>query len=304
MYKFTDSEITSFTTGMIKVRDELAKPDLDMILAPMMGAVPLVDALNVIDSGFDNSNVYYVPASSSIESVDPIIARTLANILREKVYVKALTDKNYSIRSLDEVVGGGSAIRVTRNVHNGIRSFADRTASELMRKAKQGDSTCKDYFGVDASLNIPTKDVPPIHKKISNEIFKKFDYKSIGIEHGLFAKSGKHRQGTYQQLVNENKVIPIEVERIITMDNPDLCPVQYIARNDVPYKNFPTIKPNYLVNDQYLQLLAMIAAKAGNNADVSPKNLAKIKEHQKYVPKEYHAPEQSLQTQVTLNVKE
>jgi len=302
MYKFTDSEIISFTTGLIKIKDELAKPGLDMILAPMMGAVPLVDGINVVDPNFDNSNIFYVPASSSLYGVEQIITKTVANILKDKVELSTILNKPYAVKSIDEVVGGGSAVRVRRDVNKGIRSFADKSASDLIKKAKQGDSVCRDRFGLDVNSSTPAKEIPFLHRQISDMIYSKFDYKSIGLEHGAFRKSGKPRQATYVQLVNDGKIIPVEVERIITMDNPDLCPVRYMPRNDIPYKNYPTIQPDIVVNEQYLDLLAVIAARAGSNADASPKNLMRIKEHnRKYVPKEHHAPEQTLQTQVTLN---
>ena len=127
-------------------------------------------------------------------------------------------------------------------------------------------------------------------------MYNKFEYKSIGIEQGTFNKKGKKHQPTYQRLVENGTIIPIEVERILTMDNPDFCPAAYVRRADEPSKFYPTVQDKFTVTEHYLNLMKEIAATMGSDIDVSPKNLKMILDHQKYVPAELHAPKTEQQT--------
>jgi hypothetical protein len=112
---FNDKELESFVNGLLRAKNEMYNYKPDMILAPMLGSVPLIDCLNAIDCGFDNEKVFYVPASSSINHVKELISKTISNILEDrKINLESLVNEKYKIMGIDEVVGGGSCGRRLR----------------------------------------------------------------------------------------------------------------------------------------------------------------------------------------------
>lgn len=264
---FDDKELDSFVNGMIKAKNIIYEIKPDMLLAPMMGSVPLFDCLNAIDCGFDNSKVYYVPASSSIDHVKDIISKTVCNILEDqKPDLDALVNGGYKVLGIDEVVSGGSATKVMKGVKSGFMRYANKIAG-------------KETF------------------ELRNKLYNKFDYKTIGIEDERLPKAGKVRGSAYIDAVERGEILPVEVERILTMDDPHYCPVRYVTKIGEPPRNYPTVAHKKLIDEPgkpgpYLRFLEKIAVKVGNDPqNAFPKNLARIFEHQKYVPKEYHAPQ-------------
>lgn len=288
MYIFDDNEIKSFANGFIKAKDKIYEIKPDIIVAPMLGAVPFIDMLNAVDCNFDNSNVYYVPASGVLDNVKPIISGTIANILHEQAPLETILNEPFKVLSIDEVVGGGSATRVYEGIETGRRAHTNHVANQIIEKARSGDFNTDTYFGLTVNTNTAKEHLPILHRKIRRKLDDKFECKSIGIEHGKYAKADKQKGRSYNELVYAGKIIPIEVERILTMDDPSFCPVQYVQKAG-SNTYYPTILPSFNITEAYLSLLSKVAAKAGNSADVSPKNLRRILDHQKYVPDEYHA---------------
>ncbi len=259
-------EFDSFLNGMLRAKDIIYSNEPDMILAPMLGTVPLIDSLNAIDCAFDNDKVFYFPASSSIDHVKDIISKSICNILEDKnIDLESMinNDKPYKMLSIDEVVGGGSATKVMKGVKSGINRYARKVAGKY--------------------------DV----KNLQN----KFQYKTIGIEDARFRKSEKQREKVYTDAVAEGTIIPVEVDRILTMDDPHYCSMQYVTKQGITKRNYPTIVLRKLHDcdgqpGPYLRFLKNLAVAAGNNPEnVTAQNLEKMIDHNhKYVPKEYHAP--------------
>jgi len=122
----------------------------------------------------------------------------------------------------------------------------------------------------------------------TNALLKnRFEVKTTGLVHGQYSQTGKPRSSTYLDLVQKGAIIPVEVENLITYDNQDFCPAKYIPAKRAIGKYYPTIQPNFVITEHYLNLLKLVAAAAGNSGDVSPKNLDRIREHQKYIPEQF-----------------
>ena len=235
--------IKSYTQSMITLDRKIQEIEPDILVVPMMGSVPFIDAIITVNHYFDlYDSLYYIPASSSIPHVKNIIAKTLANILFE--VIGESIDNEYKILSIDEVVSGGSLVKVQKGIFNGIRKYLFKT-----------------------------------EQKEKNDLIS---FLSIGVEDER-AKSESHP--TYQKWKDEGRIISVGIKRIITMDDPELCPIKY-----VPYTNLNANYPNIeiSVHPRYLKLLNQIAVKAGTDPNkVAPRNLLKIMEHQKYIPKEF-----------------
>jgi hypothetical protein len=244
---YSRQELESFAHGLVSMNYLLEQHSPDIILAPMMGAVPLIDCLNAVNPQFDNDKVFYVPASSSIRSLNNILPVTVSNILLEEKFANS----PITIISIDEVVSGSSAVRVRKLVNEGFKRYAALT---------QG------------------KDETP----------KGIQYLQIGLEHGIHKKSGKDWNEAYKKLRNNDKIIPLAVDRIITMDNPVLLTVRYVPKANDMSRNTPILEQDFKVSQEYLQLLREIAAYVGTPPDdARPRNFAKMLSDQRFVPDRY-----------------
>ena len=137
MYKFTKDEVSSFGRGLMKTILEIDQYAPDRIMAPMLGAVPLIDGMNVLTANFENAKILYVPASSGILGVENVIPRTVAKALHETLSLETILNKPFKAMSIDEVVGGGSAVRVYRGMTKGFRSYADKNASLIIKQPEK-----------------------------------------------------------------------------------------------------------------------------------------------------------------------
>lgn len=268
MNEFQARRLRSFAMGLVKANKIIEEKKPDLLLVPMRGSVPLIDGINVVNPNFDNSIVYYIPASSSILNVAKIIPKTIANILHSLLdfYIITGLEKKFLIMSIDEVVSGNSAIRVMKGARQGINIFA-RNAAESSLADK--------------------KDIEHAIRSIKSKI----EYLTIGFEHGEHVALGKKRSKEYEDAKRSGVVIPVEVEFIITMDNPVYCPIVYESMpnsSGLNIKHLPVVKPEFLITQEYINLLAAIAAVVGTNPeDVCVRNLERILQHQEFIPKEF-----------------
>jgi len=104
MEQYTKEEFDSFVKSMKRMSDVLRSQKPDYVFAPIIGSVPLVDTLSIIDRHFPIENVEYPPNSSRFINREEII---------DKWYSKFI-DTNYSgdkmsIICVDEVISGSSA---------------------------------------------------------------------------------------------------------------------------------------------------------------------------------------------------
>ena len=63
--KTIESFVKSFEEVSVKIHDS----NPDCIIAPMFGAVPFIDILNILDENFPNDRVEYVPASNKVHKL-------------------------------------------------------------------------------------------------------------------------------------------------------------------------------------------------------------------------------------------
>lgn len=102
--QYTHEELESFTKAMKRMSDFIRSQKPDYIFAPVIGSVPLVDALGILDRHFSFENVEYPPNSSRFTNREELIRKWYSNFL----------DSNYSgdktsIICVDEVISGSSA---------------------------------------------------------------------------------------------------------------------------------------------------------------------------------------------------
>jgi hypothetical protein len=245
---YTEEDLESFASGIVSVNSIIETANPDVLIAPMMGAVPFIDCLNAVNPHFDNSRVFYVPASSSLASLNNILPQTVANLLYGEIH--EIPQRGLKIMTLDEVVSGSSAIRVKDKVSDGISRYISRLG-------------------------------------LSAEEVAKINLSQIGIEHGIYRESGKDWNERFKKLVEDKLIDLVRVNRIIPMDNPRLCPVSYIPKREDKSRNTPIVRTTSL-SMEYIRFLSEIAAVTGTDPDMAvPRNYKRIFDHQKYIPKRY-----------------
>tara|TARA_Y100000310_G_C20416539_1_gene684598 strand:- start:33 stop:806 length:774 start_codon:yes stop_codon:yes gene_type:complete len=253
--QYTQEELESFVEGLIKMNGTIERTDPHILLAPMMGAIPLIDGLRAVNPYFEHEKVFYVPASSSIQDLNHYLPETVKEILLKE----AAWEDKVRIMSLDEVVSGNSAVRVRKRVRQGIKKALTEVG-----------------FG---SLKVDSR----------TQLIQ------IGLEHELFLQrrtKGKPRQRSkqYEQLVTEGEIIPIPIKRIITMDNPVFCPVRYqIIEGDQRTRSnrcTPFLDEKPCISREYITLMEDIAITAGQQPGTIQLGIPRIFEHQRYIPTE------------------
>lgn len=118
--------IENFVKGMVDIGEELKKFSPNHILAPMMGAVPFIDILNIVDDEFENEKVHYMPASNKVKDAKKVIKNWFSNFLEEVYHPGQI-----KIACLDEVVSGNSLIRSYKQVQAAINQKATWEMSQL-----------------------------------------------------------------------------------------------------------------------------------------------------------------------------
>src|SRR3989344_5142158 len=83
--------IENFVRGFEKVDEIIKERNPDCIIAPMFGAIPFIDVLNIINEEFPNEKVEYVPASNKIYRVKDVLRGAFENLI-SKHYSEDGTD--------------------------------------------------------------------------------------------------------------------------------------------------------------------------------------------------------------------
>lgn len=102
--QYTFEELESFAKSMKRMSDFIRSQKPNFIFAPVIGSVPLIDALGIVDRHFSFENVEYPPNSSRFTNREELIRKWYSNFL----------DTNYSgskmsVICVDEVISGSSA---------------------------------------------------------------------------------------------------------------------------------------------------------------------------------------------------
>src|SRR3989344_9238941 len=110
----------SIVEGFKKVSDIIKMKGPDYILAPVIGAVPFVDILKIIDRKFPLENIVYLPNSSRFSNRDELVSRWYKNF-----YKKKDVGDEMKILCLDEVLSGSSAVNSYINFRKSIQERAE-----------------------------------------------------------------------------------------------------------------------------------------------------------------------------------
>ena len=216
--------LDKFIEGMIRLGKGVRESNPNVIIAPINGAVPLIDILNIVDPNFDNSQVEYMPASSKLEDVRGVIKTWTEHFLLENCPTDSPT---YSIAVVDEVVSGNSSVRVYKSVKEGINAFA----RERERK-----------------LDIPYRTTK-----------RQVKYKTFGAKDNKCPVKSKE----YRGLLESGVAQLYDVGQIVTMDRPEYTPVQFRSELlEGKLRFYPEIE-GINISREYLDLLENIAKVVG-----------------------------------------
>lgn len=128
MEQYTPEEFMSFMEAMKKMADILHSKKPNFIFAPIIGSVPLVDTLSIIDRRFYSDNVEYPPNSSRFINREEIINKWYSNFLK----INYIGD-SISIVCIDEVISGSSATKGYQEFIKAIREKGDRTIEKKVK---------------------------------------------------------------------------------------------------------------------------------------------------------------------------
>ncbi|MDP3881747.1 MAG: hypothetical protein Q8Q31_02615 [Nanoarchaeota archaeon] len=300
---------TSYVDAMLQAAETFKQLDPDYIVAPMLGSVPFIDAMAIVSQDFDISKVRYMPASSRICDVGKSIQRWYKGFLDDVV------DSPHSfpkVMAIDEVVSGASVIRCLANVDEATQRKKRELRQDLVERSHsfENDVALGALRDIDIlSENAYASQIAQIREKVLKGSYRddtrslhedsrqivdfikggfsqRLPYTTIGIED---SKKKDHRNLEYEQAKTAGRVIPVEIEKIITMDNPDYCPVRFETLPEPQgrggYVRFSPKVKDYVLTPVYLGFLQSLARHVGKNpSDVVPATMARVFEANKYVP--------------------
>ncbi len=305
--------IVSFAQGMKKASEIISELDPSFIIAPMMGAVPFIDSMYVANENFDPNNVYYMPASSHIPQINRIMRDWLSNFLKENV----TAENPRLIVNIDEVVSGGSAIRVNRAIEEEIRKRRKKLVGNVLTKFWTTDDSefeeaaqyldyLTDFDHHQFLTHIVSNKMMGIYreekgalmsdcedlKRLVQDHFKNhITHIAIGIED---SKSGVYdtrpRNVAYREMVSSGLVLPVSVRNIITMDKAEYCPVQYesLSRDESDYLRFnPRVDAVPMITREYIRLLSQISLIEDSRRDPFPVSIERAVYSEDYLSSEY-----------------
>ena len=246
-YKYKE-KLESLVNALFKVNDYLEKENPDLIIAPLRGAVPFIDILNIINEDFPNEKVEYVIASSCVDDLRTSLRKSLFTLIAEKI------PEGGTAVFIDEVVSGNSLVRLYKQFNAALNEYVERRIVSLY--GKEIDMTRREI------------------KNYKQEFLQQFKVRHIG----LVEEKPKKKNKEYQKLLEEEIIIPFEVIHIPTRDRPKYCIIQYeenqLKNDRVAY--LPRIK-EVKVSQDYLGLLEDVARIIGKDPEsVEIHNIGKI----------------------------
>ncbi len=302
----TYETLEAYVESMRKASEQIKKQNPDFLVAPMLGSIPFIDALAIIDEEFNSDKVVYMPASSRIDNVNQVIEKWFYNFLND--IVKS-PEKFPTFLGIDEVVSGQSVLRcfkmidfATQKKRKEIRQdLVERLHSKDLEKALQSlreidilTENEKSYElgeirnGLQQRIYKENSEQAKIDSKyavslIKENLEKKLIYRTIGIEDSKCLNRSKK----YEELKDKERIISIPVPQIITRDNPDYCPPRFEINKGSGYAKFSPKVKDFVVTSQYLGFLRDVAKIIGKDPDkVAPVNMNSILNSSKYLDKQ------------------
>jgi hypothetical protein len=252
--------LEDFVHAMEAASSVIRKQQPDVIVAPMFGAVPFIDALNIVDDYFPNEKVIYVPASNKVNKVTDVLRGTFENVIRQH------TPNGGLFLSIDEVVSGNSLTRVFKQFSAARMEYANKKTA-----TQYGDRA-----------DFTKEHVRAFRDALVNDTH----YRSVGIVDSRKTRADAPKNDTYCQLVSDGTVIPIDTLCIITMDRQDFFPARYKEARDIRgRKTYLPIVEGFHVTTPYMDFLRDVADILGKpRSRAQPSNMQKIMDSYENVP--------------------
>lgn len=307
------NELDSYIEAMYHAASILVEGQPDFIVAPMMGSVPFVDVMHIVNNDFDISKVVYMPASSRIDNVGGVICDWYSNFL---VDAMVKTEGNPRVVAIDEVVSGSSVVRCIKNVDLACNKTRKRNLSDLISKLTSKDPSLAietiqeidqmtdhshsfdlavirrniEYEKYEQNPELARVHLSYLNQIIKDALSKRFNYITLGIED---SKAVGKRSKEYSNLVDNGRVIPIGVRKILSMDIPDFCPPRFEevegvgGEDNSRYVKYTPFVKDFVITPRYLNFLGAIAKRVGKDpSSVDPINMFKILDSKKYLSQE------------------
>ncbi len=228
----------------------------------------------------ENPATLLIPLKGAVPLIDVLSIMDSAVLDREHEYIPASSSmvdvkhilyswmRNYLeethiagtqqyLLSLDEVKSGNSAMRVWKQVN---RAIADHAREHKLEK-------------------------------------EEFVYRTVGLEDQRhFTERKKEYNDAYLRMKKEGIIISVPVPMIITMDRPELCPINLVnIPGERAHKALPVMQ-TFAMTPEYLQLLESICSIVGRDfADVEFQRVGAIRASEHYLPEKYTSLESYLQ---------
>lgn len=297
----------SYVDAMKEASEIIGNENPDFVLCPMLGSVPFIDAMAVVDDDFDPSKVRYMPASSRINDVTNVIKDWYYNFLKGEIRSPYRFPK---VLGIDEVVSGSSVMRCLHHIDQSSERVRREVRQNLVGRVHQREREVA--LGAINELdnftdNTKSNDLGFLRDRVQRGIYKTHPeiaredghyftelvkealkellvYKTIGVED---SKKEGQRNGNYEDGKKSGRVIPVKVARIITMDKPEFCPATFQRKkgfNPDGYAEYTPIIGGFNITPEYVHFLRSLAKYVGKNPDnVSPVNMSEILESKRYL---------------------
>ncbi len=307
-----EKNLLSYIEAMYESSSIITKENPDFLIVPMTGSVPFIDVMAIIDSNFDYSKAVYMPASSRIENINPVISNWYYNFLDENIKEHYQYPK---VLGIDEVVSGNSVIRCFKNVDSGCKRKKEEITKDICAKLTSSNQleslsalkeveiiTNGEYMidlgivgnkirngGYGANMEGARDDLKYIRKLFRTTLNEKLMYKTIGIEDAKL--SDDKRNASYKKAKAEGRIKPVDIKSITTMDNPQLSSINFKKlKNPAKQNSYVVYSPeveNIIVRPEYLEFLQAVAKYVGKDPlKVGPVNFGAIYEtSSKYLKK-------------------
>ena len=129
MEQYTSKEFESYINAIRKVSDIIRSEKPNVILAPIIGSVPLIDTLSIVDRNFPKENVEYPPNSSRFLNREELIDKWYYNFLKDNFFGEKM-----SFVCIDEVISGSSASKGYQEFVKTLKNFEREYGSNINKK--------------------------------------------------------------------------------------------------------------------------------------------------------------------------
>ncbi|MCA9485993.1 MAG: hypothetical protein KC506_04065 [Nanoarchaeota archaeon] len=304
-------QLTSYVDAMKEASAIITRENPDIVVAPMSGSIPLVDAMNIVDRDFDPSKVVYMPASSRINDVSKVMRDWYSGLLDDVVHSPQAFP---AILGIDEVVSGNSVIRCQKPIDVASNKKRRSIRQDIVERLHNIDKSISLGAVREVDLLSDNKyalELSAIRGRITNGVYSsnwekaKADsqkitdivrdsleselvYRTIGIEDSKLSDDERHNG--YKVTREEGRVIPVPVERIISMDDPNFSTADF-ERIESPHKagyvSYGPVVTGFSITPQYLEFLGAVARHVGvDPKNVSPVNMQSILDSSKYLDRD------------------